>query len=75
MGGEQCIIFFVVILFVGDLCYSEDLMMSNQLPGTGDAALLAMFSINPVSPAAILDGTETTDLAAAEPEQEAVAIA
>jgi glyoxylase-like metal-dependent hydrolase (beta-lactamase superfamily II) len=29
------------ILFVGDLCYSEDLMMSNQLPGTGDAALLA----------------------------------
>jgi glyoxylase-like metal-dependent hydrolase (beta-lactamase superfamily II) len=29
------------ILFVGDLCYSEDLMTRNQLPGTGDAALLA----------------------------------
>jgi glyoxylase-like metal-dependent hydrolase (beta-lactamase superfamily II) len=28
------------ILFVGDLCYSEELLMRNQLPGTGDATIL-----------------------------------
>jgi glyoxylase-like metal-dependent hydrolase (beta-lactamase superfamily II) len=29
------------ILFVGDLCYSADLLMDGQLPGTGDAETLA----------------------------------